>query len=655
MANLAAPVESGDTGGVSAVHPETRGRQLARRAAIPATLIGVMAYWTALAWQHFAYFDDDLILFGKASEWGLGLQFLSYNLYEHFSPIDHVFYWLELSISPLNELVGMIIAGLVLIGMLLSLNWALREAAVSTLRRVAVVGVIGTCLPILTVTTYWGQAIYIPVGCAFSLLVVAAHLRGLNRHLLRWHVVAVCLSIGGVLISERTFFTPVFLIALDAALLGRASTWRAVPMGLWKQRYTYLPLFVVSAAGVAFIAKYYYYPYPQGGLIASLRLIVIAYSRWFVPTMFGFWRIGGISNALAVVVAAMSAALAGALIAAHRRNVWPLLLFGLVFCTLYGFLGVERLGILPQDAEAADVQYMVWVLPLAALAVALLVPPRWWDAWRSRWRRPLAVGIALAGVAILADGLVSLSVSGVMAQRQSANQYFTTLRSEAPRLTSSAVSVMPLSASSSVAAPFIWPYQRLEIILPLMFPGIHVGALDPGASPFVIDASGDLQPALLATDAGLVDSGVSEQQFASTGGTVSTRQGELCFTADSPQGYLRVGTAAAVQGGTLMVELSYSSSSSTSILFTTVAPSSARGNVNLSQLEAGSHTAVFALDGDELTNLQVGGFRVGTPLCIQSLSIVHPVVLGSDGRCRTVDESGDVGGVTACPSDEPRR
>ena len=105
----------------------------------------------------------------------------------------------------------------------------------------------------------------------------------------------------------------------------------------------------------------------------------------------------------------------------------------------------------------------------------------------------------------------------------------------------------------------------------------------------------------------------------------------------------------------MMVDLSYSSSSSTSILFTTVAPSSARGNVNLSQLEAGSHTAVFALDGDELTNLQVGGFRVGTPLCIQSLSIVHPVVLGSDGRCRTGDESGDVGGVTACPSDEPRR
>jgi hypothetical protein len=98
-----------------------------------------------------------------------------------------------------------------------------------------------------------------------------------------------------------------------------------------------------------------------------------------------------------------------------------------------------------------------------------------------------------------------------------------------------------------------------------------------------------------------------------------------------------------------MVEVTYRSSISTTILFTTVAPGSARGNVEVSPLEAGSHTAVFALDGDQLTYLQVGGFRVGTPLCIQSLSIVHPVAVASGGTCRVLDESGDIGGVTACP------
>jgi hypothetical protein len=619
---------------------------------IPAVLIGVLAYWGALAWQHFAYFDDDLILFSKAGQWGLGLQFLSYNLYEHFSPIDHFFYWVELSISPFSALVGMIIAGLVFGGMLLSLNWSLLEVGASKLRRAVAMGVVGTCFPMLTVTTYWGQAIYIPVGCAFVLLVVAAHLRGVERKSMRWHVAAVLLSVGGVLISERTLFTPLFIVALDAALGGRTSAWRTIPTVLWRRRYTYLPLFVVSALGAVFVRLYYYYPYPQGGIIASLRLIAIAYARWFVPTMFGFWRIGGISNALAVVVATASIAVAGALIAVNRRNVWPLLFVGLVFCTLYGFLGVERLGILPQDAEAADVQYMVWVLPLAALAGALVVPPRWWYPLRERRRRWLAFGVALASVGVLADGVVSLSASGELAQRQAANGYFTELRAEAPRLTSAAISVLPLSASLSVAAPFIWPYQRLEIILPLMFPEIHVGALDAGAKPFVIDANGDLQPALLTTDAGVVDAGVAGQLPISSGGAVSMAPGELCFQAASSQAFLRLATSAPVQGTTLMVKLTYKSPSDTSIQFTTVGSSSYRINVDLSPLEAGTHTAIFALDGGQIGSLQIGGFRVGTPLCIQSLTIVHPVVLGSDGTCRTVDESGDVGGATACPSND---
>jgi len=626
----------------------------AERAAIPAVLVGVMAYWTALAWQHFAYFDDDLILFGKASQWGLGLQFLSYNLYEHFSPIDHLFYWLELSISPLNDVVGMVIAGLVLAGMLLSLNWVLLEVGASRPRRVVAVGIVGTCLPILTVTTYWAQAIYIPVGCAFSLLVVAAHLHGLNCKRWRWHVVAACLSIGGVFISERTLFTPLFVVVLDAALLGRSRTLREIPLDLWKRRYTYLPLFVVSAAGVTFIAKYYYYAYPQGGIMPSLRLIAVTFSRWFVPTMLGFWRPEGVSNVCAVVIACAALAAAGWLIGVDRRNFGPLLLFGLVFCTLYGFLGIERLGIFPQDVEAEDVQYMVWILPLTAVAGALVVLPSRWRVPGDRRRWWLGVGVVLAGGGVLANGMVSLNVSGVLSQRRSANQYFTTLQSEATRLTAPAVGVLPLSVSSSVAAPFIWPYQRLEIVLPLMFPGIHVGALDPGASPFVIDASGDLRSALLAVDARLAESGVWPQQVMSAGGTVSGTSGELCFTAASPAAYLRVAATAPVQGMTLMVELTYSSSVSGSVVFTTLAPGSSRINVDVSPLEAGVHTAVFALDGDQLTSLQMGAFRLASPLCIQSLTIVHPVVVGPDGTCRTVDGTGDVGGTTACPSEDPR-
>jgi hypothetical protein len=617
---------------------------------VPATLIAVMACWFGVAWQHFAYFNDDLILFGLAGRWGLTLHFLKYNLYEHFAAADHLLYWIELKISPLNDFVGMIIAGAILLVMLVSLDWALIEVGASPLRRAATLAIIGTCIPVLTVTTWWGQAVDLPVGCACVLLIVATHLRAVRLKSVRWHAVAACLSLGGVFVSERTLFTPGFLVVLDAALIAQSTPWRAIPRRLWDLRYSYLPLFVISIAGVVLIARFYYVPYPSGGIAPTLRLIVAAFARWFVPTMFGFWRMYGVSTPVAAVVAAASAVIAGVMVALSRRNVWPLVLFGVVFCTFYGFLGIERLGIFSEIDEGADVQYMVWVLPLAAVAAALIVVPRPRLKLRRRGRRWLAVGVMLATVGIFADGLASLAAVGLLAQRQAANEYFTTLRSKAPQLSSSAVSVMPLSASSTVAAAFIWPFGRLENLLPLIVPGIHVGALDASASPVVIDAAGDPQPAVLATDASLLGPGIDEYPITSQGGTLSASPGNVCFNADSSQGFVRLGAPSPIQGSTLMVELTYSSPADTSIQFTTVTSNSYRINADLSPLEIGSHTAVFALDGGQLTSLDVGDLQAGMPLCIQSLTIVHPLVLGSDGTCRTVDETGDLGATTACPS-----
>jgi hypothetical protein len=622
------------------------------RSPVPATLIAVMAYWVAFSWVHFAYLNDDLVLFTLAQRLGLSLQFLGYNVYEEFSPIDHLFYSLELSISPFNDFVGMLLAGVLLLGMLLSLNWALREVGASRFRRALAVGVVGSCLPVLTVTTWWAQAVYIPTACAIVLAVVAAHLRAVRLKSLWWHAVAFCLSVAGALISERTLLTPIFLIVIDAALIGRSATWRRAIRGVWNQRYSYTSLLAISIAGAVVIAKFYYEPYPPGGIGASLRLIAVTYARWFVPALVGFWRIDGVPKLVAVGVAAASVIVAGALIVANRRNGWALMVFVAVFCTLYGFLGVGRLGIFPEHIEAADVQYMVWVLPFSAMGMGLAVLPRRWAGWWARWRGWFALGLVLAIVGSLADGVVSLSVGGVLSERQAANEYFANLRAEIPELSTGKLSVLPLSASRTVAAAFIAPYNRLATLLPVIVPGIRIGALDPGTSPVVIDPSGRLRSALLVTDADLVSSR-GDAEIQTTGGTLSTADGDVCFSAQSSQAVLRMIMARPVGGSTLMAELAYTSPFATTIRFTTLDAGSYTINFDPSPLLAGSHSAVFSLDGDHATMLQMSGFHIGVGLCIESLAIVHPVVVDGSGGCQTVDEQGDVGGGTACPSRDP--
>jgi len=323
--------------------------------------------------------------------------------------------------------------------------------------------------------------------------------------------------------------------------------------------------------------------------------------------------------------------------------------FGAAFGVLYGFLGVGRLGIQSQDALAGDVQYMVWVLPLAAIAGSLLVVPRVALVGPGSGRVLLCVGVVAATAGILGDGVASLSREGVLAQRSAANAYFANLRSEIPELSSRSVGVMPLSAGGVVAQPFIYPYGRLDVLLPLLVPGIHVGELDAGEAPVVIDASGQLQPAAVAVDATLVGPGTDSANVVAVGETVTLSAEGSCYSDASTEGYLNVRSPVSVQGTTLMVEMSYEAAGATTVRFTTITATSSRINSELSSLEEGSHTAVFALDGGRLTTLQISGLARRDEVCLRSLLIVHPVVVSPNGTCLIVDEYGDLGEAVNCP------
>jgi hypothetical protein len=237
--------------------------------------------------------------------------------------------------------------------------------------------------------------------------------------------------------------------------------------------------------------------------------------------------------------------------------------------------------------------------------------------------------------------------------RAEAFNWFTHLHDEIQQWSAPSTAVVPLNSPYDIAAKFVYPYARLEVLLPVIHPGVRVGLLDPGSTAVVIDTTGRLRPAGFAVEASLA--GESLAAATTFNATMQTTGAATCVTGQGAGAYLRMRMPKELIASPMLVEVAYTSQVDTSIRFTgfTQAPGSTEQNVQinpiLSPLYRGSHTAVFALEAADITHLQISGLTNGLPLCITSLQVVLPVTREPDGTCRVVDTYGDVGGVTACP------
>jgi hypothetical protein len=607
-----------------------------------------MAFWLTQAWQRVAYLNDDLILFHLARQ-GLSRHLLFYNLFEHFSPIDHLFYWFELHLSPFDPRVGTAIIAVILLFMLCCLNWLLCELQVIWPLRAAAVVLLGTSFVTLVVTTWWGQGVYIPVALSAALLVMAAHVRGWRLRQRRWHVAACGFAVLGVLISERTLFTPGYLVLLDLAIAMRAGSSIADAVRVvWSKRWSLAPLFAISLAGAAFIRVYYYMAFPSAHLSDVARLIGVAYAKWFLPSLAGFYSQAGVADGIAVALAVGTATACVLLIAADRANLGAIALFAVAFIIDYGFLGIGRLGLYSINAEAGDIQYVAWILPLFAIAVTLLRLPVRFRARLRGAKRPAMVLVALAAAAVLGNVAYVAHTSDAFRIRADGYHYWINLRDGRPQWSSPSTAVLPLAMPIDLAALFVDPYGRMEVLLPEIDKTVHVGLHDVGSTTVVIDASGNIRVAALRDQVALTAAQFFEASVA-VGGSLRRSGAATCFSATSAAAYVQLSLPQELTGDPLMVELSYTTSRASSIHFTSIAGSAVSINPLVSPAYAGAHTGIYLLEGRDVAQLQISGVGSGSDFCMSSLSVVDPLVLDANHACHTVDRHGEIGDVTPCP------
>jgi hypothetical protein len=628
------------TSGAPAKGDRRRHEALGVALAITAT----MAYWLSQAWHHVAYLNDDLILFNVASK-GLSRHLLAYNLYEHFAPLDHLFYWIELRLAPFDPLTATAIITALVLGMLLALEWLLRELQVGCVMRALAVAVLGTSVVTFVASTWWGAGVDIPVALTAILLIMAAHVRAMRLRSWRWHLVTVALMAVGVAVSERAIFTAEYLVLLDFAVGLRQGTLRAGWQRVWSAKWWLAPVFAVAVAGAALIGKYYYLAYPLPPMTEVVKLVSVTFGKWFVPALAGSYTSVGAPRAIALLFTGLAVAVCAWLIAIDRRNLGPILLFGVAFVTDYVFLGINRLGIYPIADLGGNLDYAAWILPVFAVSVALLRVPKTAIPRVLRHAR-LGVAVAgLAGVAILAN--TAWFVQSKFTILNHGYQYWTNLRADESEWSSHSVTVLPLGMPLDLAAPFVDPYGRLDVVLPEVDPDVRVGLHDPGSSPRVVMADGTtraaaLRPAVTAGAAALAGARAVD-------GALTSRDGLPCFTGATPAAYLQVTLPRPVTGAPLLLELAYYADRDSTVSFTTV---SGAGGANInpvgSALYAGTHTGVFPLDGVDAAQLQITSLSAGVRVCFTSLAIDTPVLPAVDGTCRTVDRFGDVGDLTPC-------
>jgi hypothetical protein len=107
-------------------------------------------------------------------------------------------------------------------------------------------------------------------------------------------------------------------------------------------------------------------------------------------------------------------------------------------------------------------------------------------------------------------------------------------------------------------------------------------------------------------------------------------------------------TAPPVSGGPLFLRLSYRADRDTEAQLSAGWRSRWTLDAVTTDLDAGSHTQLFAIDALRLDHIDLRALTPGAGFCVREASIVRPVVVDGRDRCREVDGYGRPRGVVRC-------
>lgn len=518
-------------------HPPTRRpRRPGVREAAAVLLVAAIptAVFFLVSLRHMTYAWDDFVQFGVTLRFGVGRELLTYDLFEHFGPLNRLAHGLLVTFGGLDTRWALALAlplffaycaALTDLARLLGASWG----------RVALGLAVATVTPAtVSLSAVFDQFFHVMVPVAATAAATAAYVRWVRtRRFVHVLVGAVAVALACA-VQERGVFILLFL-ALARVLVIDGGVRPGLLMGgwlrVWLRDLPFLALPLAAAvATTTVVALGYVADAPRGGLLETAALVGRTWAERLVPMVTGAWDASGGSQALSwTITAAVLVLLAWSV----RRNPWnvrPWLLALAWSGFLTVFLGLGRLGLVTVESALADPHNLTYSLPAVMVLISCLDLRRDTAVQPTR-RTARRVGLAQLAAALVLAGLVVLSSLPASGRAgQFAPTYLRASVADVLEANESGPAIVaPTRVPDGLVPAGFAPYNSGELYLREIDPHTVVD-LDPVAPRF-LDATGRLTAgtaALLAR----VEPGAPGSGATGARASTSVADGDFCVTAD---------------------------------------------------------------------------------------------------------------------------
>lgn len=588
----------------------------------------------AFATRNFALFQDDFVFVGQArgeavvagviQAQPLTFDYLRLALFEHFSPVTRALFWLVgRTDDPL--LVARLLVLLLVAGVVCSWGVLNRVILGRTWPALLITMIASQGLVLVRLSSWTTASFNILPALLLSALSFATAILYLRHHRSRWWAVASVLLLGlAVLDYELAMLLPMF-IGLWFLCSVRESGVGAVTRTLRTLPYWVGLALVSGAAAWNFRTNYRLADLPHGSGQQVLETLWRALSQGLFPAFFGVFSPapGGPSLLALVAGAAWSLAIAWGIRRSGPRMLGPVALgvSAWLVCTL--ILGYSRSAV---NGPAVGAELFYAAVPLLVLMVGISESMRMVADNRGADPSPTAArnfgGLGRRPVLVMAAAVL---VSAVLTQVQaveatdpgglsSASARATRNFQEDLEDLGQATQIISTPVDPSVVLPGFWPYNHLSRSVGLGETSVRWDWFGSGQLHRA-DGNGEILPVEVQKI-----SRADKRQMTGVNATPS-RNGR-CLTINAPDSQIIVTFAEEVTGDnlTLLVkgELSQETAATPSIT-TNGTIQAATGAVTT--WPAGDLRAVLFPAAPSIAALNLGGLKVGTTVCIDSVIV----------------------------------
>jgi hypothetical protein len=638
----------------------------------------IVAELTLIAWliRNSYYAADDWIMFSIAKSSGLTWRTLSFNLYNHFAPIEWLLHVLVQDVAPLNYRAGMAIILALCAGMLLALWWTLH--VLEAPRAVVLGGIvlIGTSPFLVNSALWFGQAVFIPLFVTGMVLVIGFFVRWCRYGRRGDAIGAWTIFTASLLVGEIPLLLLPLLVLLRYWVVDRPG-WRKLSGAIWRDRWVWVPFAAVGVAFTWFFHTHYYGAQPKPSLGQFFGAFTYGSVRLWrgtigTPIVSGHIWVRVLSD-LGVVVTGIGVVF---LCFRSRTAARAVAFFAVYFVLKQAALGLGIVGKYGANAVTSDSQYYIDLLVMAVLAVALATSRGWIGApnapavglpvdasastssamgrhgvrGKHRRARRAPIGV-VAGVLVVLGahalatpfGLSNL-VRGNFAALDS-RSYVQRLRSglETVDRSQQHATIVPMLLPGYVAPGFIAPYNRQDVFLKL---APEWRAFDWGPVMAIAD-SGNLIPveASRSTQIELASPTIAVAELTRR----PSPNAEACFDGQARPGTIALPLPAPVEGAPLVVDLRVQSAKA--LHFTLATKTNASWTYSPLSIGGGRGYQRFVtwLPGNAASSVALASISPFSSFCVLGVQVgVMITTADQSGNCHSLANNGASGSATPC-------